>query len=55
MAVKKAAKRDGLMAVNWVHKMVGWMADCWAGRVVVLRVGSRVNYMAGKMAQRRAM
>ena len=41
MTVKKAVKRDGLMAVNWVHKMVGWMADCWDGRMVVLMVVSR--------------
>ena len=28
-----------LKAVNWVHKLVVWMADCRARRMVVLRVG----------------
>ena len=47
MAVRKAVKRTGLVAVNWVLKMDGYMADCWAGRIVVLRIGLTADSMVG--------
>ena len=37
-AIKTDVKRAGLRAMNWVDYMVGWMSDCWAGRIVVTRV-----------------
>ena len=38
------------MAANWVDKMAAQMAVCWAERMVVMRVGSRVGYMDVKVA-----
>ena len=31
------------MAVDWVDKMVGWMANCWAKTMVVIRVWLRTG------------
>ena len=41
MVAKAAVRIAGWMAVNWFHKMVGTMADCWAERVVVPMVDMR--------------
>ena len=43
MAVKTAAMRAGSTVVSWVNSMVGEMADCWAGRMVAMRVGWRAG------------
>ena len=40
---------DGML-VNWFHNMVGTMADCRAGRVVVPMVDMGAVYMAMLMA-----
>ena len=45
---------DGKIAVNWVDKIVGWRADCWAGRMAMVRVVSRTDKMAVKMTTKTA-
>ena len=42
------------MAVNRGGKIVGEMADCWADRMAVVRVGLRVDQMIVKMGVKTA-
>ena len=35
--------------MNWVDEIVGWRADCWAGRMAMARVVLRADEMAVKM------
>ena len=43
MTVRMDVKGADSKVVNWGDKMVGQMADYWAGRMVVPRIGLRVG------------
>ena len=46
MAVERAASNDVKVAMNWVHSMNARMANCLAGKMVLMRVSSAGGQMA---------